>query len=204
MVKTASGATAVQVVWSSRRGSRNIEHIGSAHDETELEALKAAARERLAAGQSGARPRAWTGRGRAGRCRSPRRGWGTWSTPSSVPTACWAWRQAAGGDEVFRHLVLARIIEPASKLDSLRVLEEAGVARGVVSHRSSGACPPTRRRSGGSGCRRPAPRTPGSARPAWSFTTCPRCTSRPIRATGSASPGSPRSAAWSRRSPSGC
>jgi hypothetical protein len=29
---------------------------------------------------------------------------------------------------VFRQLVLARIIEPASKLDSLRVLEEAGVA----------------------------------------------------------------------------
>jgi hypothetical protein len=29
---------------------------------------------------------------------------------------------------VFRHLVLARIIEPASKLDSLRVLGEAGVA----------------------------------------------------------------------------
>jgi hypothetical protein len=34
---------------------------------------------------------------------------------------------AAGGDEVFRHLVMARIIEPASKLDSIRVLEEAGV-----------------------------------------------------------------------------
>ena len=34
---------------------------------------------------------------------------------------------AAGGDEVFRDLVLARIIEPSSKLDSLRVLEEAGV-----------------------------------------------------------------------------
>ena len=28
-VKTASGATAVQIVWSSRRGSRNIEHVGS-------------------------------------------------------------------------------------------------------------------------------------------------------------------------------
>jgi transposase len=28
---------------------------------------------------------------------------------------------------VFRHLVLARIIEPSSKLDSLRVLDEAGV-----------------------------------------------------------------------------
>lgn len=35
--------------------------------------------------------------------------------------------EAAGGDEVFRHLVLARIIEPSSKLDSRRVLEEAGV-----------------------------------------------------------------------------
>jgi hypothetical protein len=34
--------------------------------------------------------------------------------------------RAGGGDEVFRQLVLARIIEPTSKLDSLRVLEEAG------------------------------------------------------------------------------
>ena len=50
-VKTASGATAVQVVWSSRRGSREIEHLGSAHDEAELELLKAAARQRVAAGQ---------------------------------------------------------------------------------------------------------------------------------------------------------
>src|SRR6185437_1632540 len=38
---------------------------------------------------------------------------------------------AAGGDEVFRDLVIARIIEPASKLDSLRVLEEAGVSAGA-------------------------------------------------------------------------
>jgi hypothetical protein len=35
---------------------------------------------------------------------------------------------AAGGDQVFLLLVLARIIEPVSKLDSLRVLEEAGLA----------------------------------------------------------------------------
>jgi hypothetical protein len=41
---------------------------------------------------------------------------------------------AAGGDEVFRHLVLARIIEPTSKLDSLRVLQEAGIA--AVSYRT--------------------------------------------------------------------
>jgi hypothetical protein len=36
--------------------------------------------------------------------------------------------EAAGGEEVFRQLVCARIIEPTSKADWLRVLEEAGVA----------------------------------------------------------------------------
>ena len=35
----------------SRRGAHSIEHVGSAHDEAELEALKAAARQRLAGGQ---------------------------------------------------------------------------------------------------------------------------------------------------------
>ena len=47
-VKTASGTIAVQIVYSSRRDSRSIEHLGSAHDGG---ALKAAARQRLAAGQ---------------------------------------------------------------------------------------------------------------------------------------------------------
>lgn len=37
-VNAASGATAVQIVYSSRRGSRDIEHIGSAHDDAEQEA----------------------------------------------------------------------------------------------------------------------------------------------------------------------
>ena len=49
--KTASGARAVQIVYSSRRGSRDIEHIGSAHDEAQLELLKAAARQRMPVGQ---------------------------------------------------------------------------------------------------------------------------------------------------------
>lgn len=35
---------------------------------------------------------------------------------------------AAGGDEMFFQLVLARIVGPVSKLDSAPVLEEAGVA----------------------------------------------------------------------------
>jgi hypothetical protein len=45
---------------------------------------------------------------------------------------CWAYQllgfdQADRGDGVFRDLVLARIIEPTSKHDSLRVLGEVGV-----------------------------------------------------------------------------
>jgi hypothetical protein len=35
MVRTASGATAVQIVHSSHQGSRDIEHSGSAHDDVE-------------------------------------------------------------------------------------------------------------------------------------------------------------------------
>src|SRR6516165_6751615 len=50
-VKTSSGATAVQIVYSSHRGSREIEHLGSAHSGAEVELLKAVARQRLAAGQ---------------------------------------------------------------------------------------------------------------------------------------------------------
>ena len=50
-VKTTLGATAVQVVWSSRRGSRQIEHLGRRM--TRRPALKAAAQQRIAAGQAG-------------------------------------------------------------------------------------------------------------------------------------------------------
>ena len=50
-VRTASGANAVQIVYSSGRVSRDIEHVGPAHDDAGLEAVKAAARQRLAAGQ---------------------------------------------------------------------------------------------------------------------------------------------------------
>ena len=50
-VRTASGATAVQIVHSTRRGSREIEHIGSAHSAAEVEVLKTVARQRLHANQ---------------------------------------------------------------------------------------------------------------------------------------------------------
>jgi hypothetical protein len=136
-VKTASGATAVQIVHSNRRGSRDIEHIGSAHTPADVEVLKAVARQRLAAGQGVLDLQVPTVAGNGG------------GDVAALPAATLpitssrmghlgdalagvfqrlGFDVAAGGDEVFRQLVLARIIEPTSKLDSIRVLEEAGLA----------------------------------------------------------------------------
>jgi hypothetical protein len=126
-VKTSSGATAVQLVWSWRKGSRSIEHLGSAHDEVELAALKAAAAERLAAGQTE------LDLGIAGHLEP-----GTLPILSSQMTPLWdalcaayrflGFESATKGDIVFRNLVLARIIEPTSKIDAERVLGEVGAA----------------------------------------------------------------------------
>jgi hypothetical protein len=132
-VKTASGATAVQIVHGSRRGARTIEHVGSAHDELELEALKAAARQRLAGGQAqldlglDAAATAAAAAGSSGplEIASSRMGH-LWDGLSSAYDQL-GFARAVGGDEVFRQLVLARIIEPTSKADSLRVLAEVGV-----------------------------------------------------------------------------
>lgn len=117
----------MQIVHSSRRGSRDIEHIGSAHDEAELAALRSAARQRLAAGQDELD---------LGLDDSPAAG-GPLAITATRTKHLWdalcrgfevlGLAEAAGGDEVFRQLVLARIIEPTSKLDSLRVLGEAGI-----------------------------------------------------------------------------
>jgi hypothetical protein len=89
-----------------------------------------------------------------------------------------AFEAATDADEVFRALVLARVIEPASKLDSLRVLTEAGIRppsyrtmKPVFAHRHVAAG------AGGGLC--------GACRagagPAWCSITCPRCTSRPTQ-----------------------
>jgi hypothetical protein len=126
-VKTKSGATAVQVVWSSRRGSREIEHIGSAHDDAEVEALKAAAGQRIAAGQtepglglgdSGAAGPLPVTSSRMGCLLDARdRGYRVLGLDEAV----------GGGDGVFRQLVLARISEPASKIDSFEPTQAGNV-----------------------------------------------------------------------------
>src|SRR5499427_6163687 len=126
-VKTSSGATAVQIVHKSRRGSRDIEHLGSAHDEVELELLKTVARQRLAAGQGELDLGLAAGApGGPLPITSSRMGHLLDSLERAYRVLGLA--AATGGDEVFAQLVLARIIEPVSKLDSLRVLEEAGAA----------------------------------------------------------------------------
>lgn len=100
--------------------------MGSAHDEAGVAALKAAAAQRLAAGQTE------LDLGLAERCASE-----PLPITSSKSAMLWealcaayeilGFEQAAGSDDAFRQLVLARIIEPTSKADSLRVIDETGV-----------------------------------------------------------------------------
>jgi hypothetical protein len=126
-VKTSSGATAVQIVYSSRRGSREIEHLGSAHSGAEVELLKAAARQRLAAGQGELDLGLAVGAPGGPLPIITSRMGHLWDGLVHTYRVL-GFDRAAGGDEVFAQLVLARIIEPTSKLDSARVLEEAGVS----------------------------------------------------------------------------
>jgi hypothetical protein len=125
-VKTASGATAVQIVHSNRRGSREIEHIGSAHTPAEVEVLKTLARQRMHANQDTLD----LDDGRLGDDEAPivssraRHLWEVLVTAYELLGL----DQACGGDEVFKLLTLARVIEPTSKLDSIRVLTEVGTA----------------------------------------------------------------------------
>jgi hypothetical protein len=126
-VKTSSGATAVQIVYSSRRGSREIEHLGSAHSGAEVELLKAAARQRLAAGQ-GELDLGVDTAAPGGPLPIVASRMGCLLDALRHAYRVLGFEEASGGDEVFAQLVLARIIEPVSKADSARVLEEAGVA----------------------------------------------------------------------------
>ena len=121
------------------RGARSIEHIGSAHDDAELAVLKEVARQRLNAGQlsfdlpglnsendAGSAPQEPAGTGCVAPIASNRMG-------VLLEALEAAWKAVGldrldGADEVFRQLVTARLIEPTSKQDSLRVLTEAGLS----------------------------------------------------------------------------
>jgi hypothetical protein len=125
-VRTSSGAAAVQVVWKSSGGSREIEHLGSAHSDAEVELLKAVAAQRIAAGQdplpldvaAAQEPLALEiVSSRMGRLLDA----------LAAVYGQLGFDKATGRDAVFEQLVTARIIEPTSKQDASRVLAEAGV-----------------------------------------------------------------------------
>lgn len=120
-VKTKSGATAVQVVTKAYGRITDLVHIGSAHTPAQLDTLMALAKNRLHQNQPALFP-------------EPREEFKLQLKESSSRLL---WQvlldqyQRLGfgqlGDEVFASLVLARLVEPVSKLDSLRVLLDLGI-----------------------------------------------------------------------------
>jgi hypothetical protein len=108
------------------QGSRQIEHLGSAHSDDEVAALKVIAAERIAAGQSELDLGLDVGAGSGSLEIVGSKAGHLWDALCRAYD-CLGFDKATGGDDVFRALVLARIIEPTSKLDAVRVLEETGV-----------------------------------------------------------------------------
>ena len=131
-VRTSSGATAVQIVSKSGGVRRIVEHLGSAHDETELAALLEAGRQKIAA---------WQGQGLldlesldpapgrtglAGATVETKRSGLLWDVLHRAYTRL-RLRDATGGDRAFEQMVLARLIEPTSKAQVPRVLGDLGL-----------------------------------------------------------------------------
>jgi len=135
-VKTASGATAVQIAVKEGRRDKVIEHLGSAHTEAELAALMEIGRHRIAPDQlaldltptppavSGL-PTASDAVGTDAVVASKRSGL-LWDVLHGVYTRL-GLRNATGGDRAFEQMVLARLIEPTSKAQVPRVLGDLGL-----------------------------------------------------------------------------
>ncbi len=120
-VKTASGATAVQIAHKSYGRIISIEHLGSAHTYKELSILLSLAKERLQAGQQSLFP-AQVSAFRVGIKQTFSR------LLFQVLKEQYDYLGFAKlNDEYFTCLSIARIVEPTSKLDSLRVLSDLGI-----------------------------------------------------------------------------
>ena len=120
--KTASGATAVQIVTKDGSDIVAIDHIGSAHNDEELADLYAIANARLHEGQLSLDLFEETPKPSLLMLGSYSKL--LWDVLSEI------YRHLGFDDvddDVFRDLVLARIIEPTSKLDTIRVIEELGL-----------------------------------------------------------------------------
>lgn len=119
-VKTASGATAVQIARKSGGRVVRIEHIGSAHNSEDLEVLVSLAKKRLLAGQQ---PLFTSGDNLQIKLRQ--------SCSRLLFQVLNEQYRRLGfsqlNDSDFASLCIARIVEPTSKLDSLRVLADMGI-----------------------------------------------------------------------------
>lgn len=119
-VKTSSGATAVQIAQKAHGKIVRIDHIGSAHSQEDLETLFALARKRLLGGQQPLFAESPQFKVRLQQAVS--------HLLLEVLTEQYnylGFNQL--GDDIFTYLCIARIVEPTSKLDSIRVLGELGV-----------------------------------------------------------------------------
>ena len=150
-VRTASGATAVQIAEYARGRQRIVKHVGSAHTEAELGVLLERARELLEdpsqgvfelgvepsprvvgllppPSEPGLFPPATAGMPAPGDRDGVGRVVGTDSRVlfDALAGVYTSLGFDALGDEVFRDLVIARVVEPTSLLDSGRVLTDLG------------------------------------------------------------------------------
>jgi transposase len=120
-VKTSSGATAVQIAYKQKGQIVKLIHLGSAHNKEELKILVGLARNRLYEDQLPLFPEAQS----ALRLGIKRTFSGLlWSSLQEEYKKLGFTRL---DDEVFEALCLTRIVEPTSKLDSLRVMEDLGI-----------------------------------------------------------------------------
>jgi transposase len=120
-VKTKSGATAVQIEHKRGRERIGITHLGSAHNEAELQALLSIAHERMHEGQLSFDLGLET---EPDICLERSYSSLLWDALESIYKELGF---EGVSDPVFKQLVLARIIEPVSKLDTIRVLEGLGL-----------------------------------------------------------------------------
>jgi tRNA A37 threonylcarbamoyladenosine modification protein TsaB len=120
-VKTTSGATAIQIATKQKGQIVKIIHIGSAHTEEELAVLLALAHKQLQGNQLELLPEPQPSL-RVGLKRSF--SGLLWDTLQEQYEKIGFNRLK---DEAFKALCLARIVEPTSKIDTLRVLVDLGV-----------------------------------------------------------------------------
>ena len=158
-VRTASGATAVQIAESVNGRRRIVRRVGSAHDEAELGLLVEEAHRLLADDQQGVLDLGIAPAVPKARMVASSTQAGLFASADAAPpsremvsrprvlktSSALLYDALAGaysslgfdvvGDEVFRDLVIARVVEPTSLLDVDRVLAEMGRVSASLSTR---------------------------------------------------------------------